>query len=459
MLDHLRRSIALAALGCLGLGGVCVSAAAVATTSAVSAFGLPTAPEPEAWILVDAGTGNVLEGREVHSAKRTASVVKVMTALTAIERLPLTATATITKNDVANGAQNREPSGLAVGQNWSLDQLLHVLLISSANDAAYAIAHQVSGTTANFADAQRSTATRLGLRDSTFNDPSGLDDASSYGGGPRMSAYDIAIATRAALGVPALAKIARTSQYKYTDPGGIKHTVLNHNQLLTKGRFPYADATGFKTGFTKRAGNTLTATATRKGRTLIAVILNTSDTFGWAAKLFDDGFALPVGSPGTGERLPADAFTTIEQRATLQRDFGALVQSPELLQPAATSRATTQSAPTSATKVAGTTGARGTAGTMTKQTLGRNATKTADDSSATPIAIVVIIALIGAFMARREQIKRRKAKRKARQRSTQAALRRGSLPVVDGRYRAGMRTGPPVLSNVKLRRNDKPDDD
>lgn len=457
MLDHLRRKIALAALSCIAVSGTLATSATVATLEASPAFAEPTSPEPENWILVDAGTGNVLQGRDVYAPKRTASVVKVMTALAAVERLPLSATATITADEVAKGNQNREASGLAAGQSWSLDQLLHVLLINSANDAAYAIAHETSGTTAKFVEAQQATAARLGMKNSEFNDPSGLDDESSYGGGPRMSAYDIAIATRAALGVPELAAIAKTSRYKYTDPAGVSRTVVNHNQLLAQGRFPYPDATGFKTGFTRRAGDTLTATATRKGRTLIAVVLNTADTFGWAARLLDAGFAMPVGSTGTGERLPPNRFTTVAQRVELQQDFALLVAAPGVAAPGSsvptsnqgsvTSGVVTSSAATTTSKAAPATTAR------TSQASASSGGKN-DDSSATPIVVSMLAILIIAFVARREQIKRRRAKRRARQRSTQAALRRGSLPVVDGRYRPGMRTGPPVQSNVKLRRND-----
>ena len=447
MLTRRQRAAALIALA------ISTSVATGAERVTVSpAFGAQTAPppaspEPLGWILVDAGTGRVLDGREIHTARPTASMVKIFTALTALERLEPTATIPVTQIAVDHAGQNRNPSGMALGQTWPLNDILGTLLVISANDAAYSLADATSGSLVKFAEAQRETAKRIGLRDSTLNDPSGLDDRTAFQGGPKMSPFDVAITTRAALGVPALAKFAKMPSYSYIDPKGVQHVVENHNQLLSGLKFAYQGATGFKTGHTKLAGNTLTASATRGGRTLIAVVMNTDDTFGWTTKILNDGFATPVGAQGLTETLPRNSYATLPQRRALQQDFVSLATSS----PAAHTSTPASNAPKGpATSIQTTTPRQ----TPTTKPAAKAASGTSGTSGTTYFIGFLFVAAIG-LVGRREQIKRRKSKRRARQRATQAALRRGSLPVVDGRYRAGMRTGPPVQSNVKLRRNDE----
>ena len=92
--------------------------------------------------------------------------------------------------------------------------------------------------------------------------------------------------------VPEIAKYAGLRSFKFDDPTGLHRSLTNHNKLLPGSSHAYPWATGFKTGYTERAGHTITATATHNGRSLIAVIMNTYDAYGWAAQLFDQGFAM-----------------------------------------------------------------------------------------------------------------------------------------------------------------------
>src|SRR4029079_16837631 len=113
------------------------------------------------------------------------------------------------------------------------------LMMVSANDAAYAIAETAGGDLQGFADSMTAMGKRMKMQDSTFSDPAGFDDAASFGGGPRMSAYDIAIATRNALSVPDIAKWASTRTYAFDDPAGQHRTLLNHNKMLPDGTRGY----------------------------------------------------------------------------------------------------------------------------------------------------------------------------------------------------------------------------
>ena len=256
----------------------------------------PGQPPAKAWVLVDADTGKVLDAFNEHEALPPASTQKVMTALVAAEKLGRDATFTV---GTAAAAQAAMRIGMVAGQNWSLDQALHALMLVSANDAAYALAEATSGTVEAFAGDMNATAARYGMVDSRFADPAGFDGTEGYNGGSRISAYDLAIAARNFLAVPELTAIAALRAYRFDGPDG-PHVLYNHNKLL--GRYP--GATGLKTGYTSLAGSTFVGSATRDGRTMIAVVLNTTDIYGIAGALLDKGFATPAGAPGLGATLP-----------------------------------------------------------------------------------------------------------------------------------------------------------
>lgn len=256
------------------------------------------APAARAWVLVDAGSGQVLAGQQHHEPLPPASTTKLMTALVSVEKLPRGAVFVVSERPAAQLAMR---IGMKVGQGWALDPALHALLMVSANDAAYALAEAASGSVEAFAADMNAAAARYGMRDSVFNDPAGFDDAAAFNGGSRVSAYDLAVAARNTLAVPKLAAIAALPEYHFTGPSGRQHRLLNHNKLLKR----YPGAIGLKTGYTRRAGHTFVGAATRAGRTMIAVVLDSDDAYGAAASLLDRGFATPADAPGTGEQLPA----------------------------------------------------------------------------------------------------------------------------------------------------------
>ncbi|HEV7534708.1 MAG TPA: hypothetical protein VGP90_03685, partial [Acidimicrobiia bacterium] len=253
---------------------------------------LPGAAYPaKAYILVDADTGKVLEAFDEHEALPPASTTKLMTALVATEKLAKEATLTVGPDAAAQPAMR---IGMVAGERWTLDAAMHSLMMVSANDAAYALAEAASGTLAAFADDMTNAAVRYGMVDSRFADPAGFDDASAFGGGSRVSAYDLAIAARNVLAVPDLTGMAGTPKSSFDGPDGKTHVLYNHNKLLAR----YAGATGLKTGYTALAGHTFVGTATRDGRTMISVVLNADDTYGVASALMDKGFATPADAAG-----------------------------------------------------------------------------------------------------------------------------------------------------------------
>ncbi|MFN0089219.1 MAG: D-alanyl-D-alanine carboxypeptidase family protein [Acidimicrobiales bacterium] len=280
-----------------------VGAAAPAGAQQPSPAGGPTttnAPAPpKAWVLVDADSGAVLDGGQHHTPLPTASTVKLMTALTAVGQLDPLAPVPVSALAAGRPAMR---IGMKQGEVWPLEQALRSMLMVSANDAAYAVAEASGGSLDGFALQMSRLGTRLGMKESTFNDPSGLDDTQwGYKGGSSMSAFDLAAAGRAALAAPTLAPMLAEQEWSFTGPDGAPHRLRNHNKLLGL----YEGANGAKTGYTRKAGNTFVGAAERGGRTMVVVLLGTRDHYAWAAQLLDRGFATPPGTPGIGgEALP-----------------------------------------------------------------------------------------------------------------------------------------------------------
>jgi serine-type D-Ala-D-Ala carboxypeptidase (penicillin-binding protein 5/6) len=365
-----------------------------------------------------------------------------MTALTGVEHLCPGASVTANARDASVEAMR---IGLPVAKPWPADHIMAALMMVSANDAAYAMAETVSGSLDGFATDLAKTAHQLGLRDSTLGDPAGLDDETSYKGGPFMSAYDLAIATRNALTVPEIAKWAALHEYSFVDPSGVQHHLINHNKMLPGGGYDYPGAIGFKTGFTNRSQHSLIAAATRNGRTLIVVILGAPDAgYQEAASLLDAGFATAPDAPGTGETLPAVAVSRCAARAADQSAFAKLGTSNSSATPTAVT----------VPDVIPVLDSPPIAPTATKQV--RTAPTSSPHRSAgilrtRNIAVVLILLLAVVIRFRRRAVKRQRMLRLARRRQRISAMRSGSLPVVDGRYRTGTRIGPPVESHVRVR--------
>jgi serine-type D-Ala-D-Ala carboxypeptidase (penicillin-binding protein 5/6) len=227
--------------------------------------------------------------------------VKVVTALTTLRHLGVDGTITVSPL-----AASREPFriGMQSGQSWPVLDSLYCLILASANDVAYAMAESTGGSLAAFADQMTAVGTELGMTDSTFSDPAGFDDESAEIGPSLMSVHDLAIAGRAALVHPTLRTIVATTNHAFVDPTGTARTLTNHARMLRPTSPQYYEGTnGVKTGYTDAARGTYIASATRNGRTLIAVQVGQVAIYDAVRPLLDYGFANPQ-LAGTGEMLP-----------------------------------------------------------------------------------------------------------------------------------------------------------
>ncbi len=234
-----------------------------------------------AHLLMEASSGAVLAQKNQDMRLPMASTTKIMTALVAIEALPLDTSVTIPA--AAAGVEGSSVY-LAEGERLTLSDLLYALLLESANDAAVAIAITVGGDVASFADMMNQKAASLGLKDTHFVNPHGLDDDEHY-----TTAYDLAVIAKAALENNIFRTMVSTQKKTIPLHGteGVR-LLLNHNKMLKM----YDGCIGVKTGFTKKTGRCLVSAAERDGITLIAVTLGAPDDWNDHTALLDYGFSM-----------------------------------------------------------------------------------------------------------------------------------------------------------------------
>lgn len=276
MLKHWRNRAAALGLSLCLVGALCpVARAAGPEVSAQSA------------VVLTADTGAVLFEKDGHTPRPVASTTKIMTALLALEAAqergdPLV---DITQEMVAVEGSSM---GLQAGDSISLTGLAAGMLLASGNDAANAAALYLEGSLESFAARMNQRAAALGMEDTHFVTPSGLDGEDAQGLGHLSTAYDMALLARAALEDQAFRQLCSSPSLAVEFAEPVKRvTYTNHNKLLTQ----YQGCVGVKTGFTKEAGRCLVSAAERDGALLIAVTLNAPNDWQDHTALLDYGFS------------------------------------------------------------------------------------------------------------------------------------------------------------------------
>ncbi len=224
-------------------------------------------------ILIDDETKMPLYAKSADEKVAVASTTKLVTAMTAVKYYKdLNKVVTISP-EAAN--QIGSAVGFRVGETATIEQLLYGLLLVSGNDAAYALAQQMSddGSISAFVAKMNETAKEIGMSNSHFADPAGLNDLEG-----RATAHDMALALGSDLKNKTLAKIFATHDMAYTTPQGIRHDLLTSNRLM--GEMLINGSEGGKTGYTPHtteggAGHCLIAAAKRNGHRLIVAVLDT----------------------------------------------------------------------------------------------------------------------------------------------------------------------------------------
>ncbi|WP_432767232.1 D-alanyl-D-alanine carboxypeptidase family protein [Rossellomorea marisflavi] len=232
-------------------------------------------------ILMDQETGRVLYEKDADEKSRIASITKIMTAILAVESGKLDRDVTVPDDAVGTEGSSLY---LKAGEKIKLEDLVYGLMLRSGNDAAVTIADYVGGSLDGFVYMMNEKAREIGMENTHFSNPHGLDDHEDH----YSTARDMAILTRYAMKNGRYAEIAGTKLHTAPNPEEKwDRKWKNKNRLLTE---LYKYSTGGKTGFTKRAKRTLVSTASKDGEDLIAVTLNGPDDWNDHISMFEYGF-------------------------------------------------------------------------------------------------------------------------------------------------------------------------
>lgn len=224
-------------------------------------------PPYQAYIVVESATGKVLEGRHEHLKWPPASITKLMVALLAMEKVAadeLRLDDRVTISGIASKMGGSQVY-LKEGEIFTLEDLMKAMLVASANDAAYAIAERIAGSEEAFLRMMNEKAKALGMSDTTFRSVHGLPPSKDEDE-DITSCYDLALLSRAILKYPKILEWTSIRQDSFRDG---KFILNNHNKLLAK--MPGAD--GLKTGYYRKAGYNVVATAEKNSLRLVAVVL------------------------------------------------------------------------------------------------------------------------------------------------------------------------------------------
>lgn len=229
-------------------------------------------------ILIDTDANRIIYSKNMNKIRSVASISKIMTAVIAIESGKL--------NEIVTIGEEIKPaygSGIYIkpGEELMLEDLVYGLMLRSGNDAALAIAHHVSGNIDNFIEKMNEKAVSIGMKNTTFNNPSGLDDD----GGNLSTAYDMALLSSYAIKNKTYQKITRSKTYKLTTNLNT-YFWTNKNKLLNT----YKYTSGGKTGFTEVAKRTLVTNASKNGLNLTAVTLNDGNDWSDHKSLYEEAF-------------------------------------------------------------------------------------------------------------------------------------------------------------------------
>lgn len=244
----------------------------------VRGYGLDLSAETA--VLLESDSNTALYCKNAEQTMTMASTTKIMTALLMLENANLNSEITVTEEMAAVEGTSM---GLLPGDRVSVRELVYGMLLPSGNDAANTAAYALAGSIPEFANLMNEKAVTIGMTNTHFVTPSGLDAEGHY-----STAYDMALLGSYAIKNREFFNICSTKSIRvdYGNPP-YSRTLTNHNKLLSM----YDDCIGIKTGFTKKSGRCLVSAAERDGVTLIAVTLNASDDWNDHIEMFEYGFS------------------------------------------------------------------------------------------------------------------------------------------------------------------------
>ena len=255
------------------------------TVFVYSKQGTPIKLSAKSAVLYDTKSEVFIFEKNANTRLSMASTTKIMTAIVVLENADIDTTVIV--DDRAIGVEGSSIY-LEKGEEITIKALLYALMLRSANDAAEALAYEICGSIEAFSDLMNEKANSLGLKDTNFKNPHGLDAENHY-----TTAHDLAIISTEAIKNPVLRDISSTKKIEIESSVGSR-ILVNHNKLLTL----YDGCIGIKTGYTKKSGRSLVSAAKKGDTTLICVTINAPDDWNDHKKLLNYGFSrLNVAEP------------------------------------------------------------------------------------------------------------------------------------------------------------------
>lgn len=251
----------------------------------------PVVTAPSA-ILIDAKSGKILYEKNANAKMYPASTTKVMTGILAVEYGKFDEVVTVGVNPSTKIERGSSQISLVPGEQLTMEQLLYGLMLESANDAAIAIAEQISGSVPEFAALMNAKAKALGATNTNFVNPNGLHDDNHY-----TTAHDLAMIAKYGMTLPKFREVVSTVKYTIpqTNKQPARDYITNGNKLIwkTADKYRYEYATGIKTGYTTKSKHCLVGGAKKGDVELISVIMGAegSNMYTDTTSLFDYGFA------------------------------------------------------------------------------------------------------------------------------------------------------------------------
>ncbi len=245
----------------------------------VQAADLPAPPEisGESAVVIDGENGDILYDKDSHRRVPPASLTKIATAIVGIENGDLKRRVVIDFDSYQMVLDSQSSiMGLKPGDDRSLEDMLYGLMLPSGNDAAVVIARSIAADEASFVEMMNKKISALGLADTHFSNPHGLDASDHY-----SSAYDMAAMSLYGLRNPVFRSLSQTTKYEIQ--GNRPYDLWNLNRLL----YTYDGADGVKIGFTESALETIVASATRDGQKLIVAVMRSNSRYSDARALLD----------------------------------------------------------------------------------------------------------------------------------------------------------------------------
>lgn len=233
-------------------------------------------------ILMDAKTGKILYEKNSSDVRFPASTTKIMTAILTLENCKLTDIATVSHNAIFSVPSSYVNANLKEGEQLSIENLLNILLIPSANDAANVLAEHIAGSVEQFAELMNKKAEEIGCLNTHFVNPNGVHNKNHT-----TTAYDLCLMGRYAMQFPTFRELVKktsytlptTNKYNKTDRAFVStNDLIRENHSSAKDNYYYPYAIGIKTGYTTEAGSCIVAGASKDNMEVIVVVLGGGTT-------------------------------------------------------------------------------------------------------------------------------------------------------------------------------------